>query len=428
MKKLKIVMFLLAGFSVGLLAQTPAEDSKIYFNAGTEKYLQGDYQAALENLGRALELDAGNTAARQLLIKVAQDGASRQHMNRNYQLAKKYLDYARRYVRDDGRIEDLYKLTMEMLQRSGENNQISPKVSPQKPPAPAPETTAAQVGEKKTPTTPVVVQKVRERVPVPVVVEKKVLDVQTIIAIVAGFLFLIAIVIIILLVRLKNKYWRLINELKSKEESLTQKNTELLVQLEKHKERLELQKETINRLNATLKEQEKKEKERLQWEMEKLSRVIPDQPLPARIKSAPIPSGHLENLSNSLEMSTMISESSNSALQVARERIANLLYNLYAYSPAAAIDFINKTLESTNPLIRANIIMGLGKIAQPETVKILLHLWKTDSDERVRRETLRMLKELRDKIQLATVSLPEELKQEVKEVIDREKKRGEWIF
>lgn len=82
---------------------------------------------------------------------------------------------------------------------------------------------------------------------------------------------------------------------------------------------------------------------------------------------------------------------------------------------------------NNNPMIRINIVQGLIEIASEETFEILKKLYN-DSDERVKREVIKRLWKLKQKIDNHEVFLKENLKNTVIEIVQREKRKGEWLF
>ena len=71
--------------------------------------------------------------------------------------------------------------------------------------------------------------------------------------------------------------------------------------------------------------------------------------------------------------------------------------NLYEYAPGTAVDFMTKMARNENPLIRTNIVQALANISKPETLELLFELYD-DSDMQVKREVLKNLKLLNQKI------------------------------
>jgi hypothetical protein len=116
-----------------------------------------------------------------------------------------------------------------------------------------------------------------------------------------------------------------------------------------------------------------------------------------------------------------------SILSSARERIALMAQNLYEYSPSAAVEFIAKMARNDNPAIRTNIVQALANIAKPETFEMLFELY-SDKDQRVKREVLRNLKALNQKISAGSISVGPETAEKVKFLLTEEKDKGEWIF
>jgi HEAT repeat protein len=114
-------------------------------------------------------------------------------------------------------------------------------------------------------------------------------------------------------------------------------------------------------------------------------------------------------------------------LASARDRIALMAQNLYEYAPGAAVEFITKIAKNENPLIRTNIVQALANIAKPETFDLLFELYD-DSDLRVKREVLRNLKILNQRVLTGEITVEEPVAEEINALLTQEKGKGEWIL
>jgi hypothetical protein len=183
-------------------------------------------------------------------------------------------------------------------------------------------------------------------------------------------------------------------------------------------------------LREELKERSRREDEWMTTQMEQRSRELEQQArqeLPGRRESDDFLQQQEKKFMEYLGEESAVSDQSSPALESARERIAIMAENLYEYAPLMAADFLQKMAANENPLIRANVIHALGRIAKPETIEMLFSLF-ADPDLRVRREVLKALKTLNQKILSRAVFIDPDIAHRIAAFIEQEKQRGEWIM
>ncbi|MDI6642227.1 MAG: HEAT repeat domain-containing protein [Elusimicrobiota bacterium] len=113
-------------------------------------------------------------------------------------------------------------------------------------------------------------------------------------------------------------------------------------------------------------------------------------------------------------------------LEQIRDRIAIRLQNLYEQSSKITLKFFSDIVNSPDPALRVNVVKALMTIATLETLNMLFEL-NNDKDEKVKREVVKALKQLKVQFQEGKLSI-EEYKQKIVELLNEELKHGEWIF
>ncbi len=208
------------------------------------------------------------------------------------------------------------------------------------------------------------------------------------------------------------------------------------VELEKAKESIKYEHQIAENLQNELKETNKKDEQRIKMAIELKTKETEERVKSEMVAKMRTDGGQKEHFINHQQerfmkyisdTSTPEEAESDPVLASARERIALMAQNLYEYAPVAAVDFIKKMVKSDNPSIRTNIVQALANIARQETFEMLFDLYN-DSDPRVKREVLRNLKSLNQKIMAGTLTLDSKLGSKIKLLINEEKDRGEWIF
>jgi hypothetical protein len=209
----------------------------------------------------------------------------------------------------------------------------------------------------------------------------------------------------------------------------------LVIEIEKMKERVKYEHQAAEQLRKDMKEQSRREEERLKAELELRTKQAEERvrgELLSRRTGTPAPEEAFLHQQQArfieyVDSSCVIDETLSPALEAARDRISVMAENLYEYAPGAATDFLNKMAANENALIRSNVVRALARIARPETIETLFRLF-ADADYRVRRETLKNLKQLRQRIVANEIVVPEELQVRITTLLDAEKRRGEWIL
>jgi len=426
-----------------------SDDASIYFNAGTEKYLQGDFTSAVELLEKAQAADPANSKIKEFITKILLEAATQNHMNHNYRQAFEYLKKAQNIAPENQKVQEMYKLTSDLLTRSQEKTAPAADTKAadtvhSRPPEPYSEKAPANPGPKqKAP--PVKEYAVAARQPQAAAVtvdnhfyERTARDYPFTLftAAVAGAILFLAFFILYL-----KKAYELSGILKKLNESLNtvqqlhdEKNA-LIVDLEKTKERSKYEHQIAEQYQRELKDKNRLDEERLKMELEIRTRQI-EEKIKAEISGkTSVKSGGQEGFLHQQQAKFLeylgalpaTDNASSPALESARERIALMAENLYEYAPAAAVDFLNKMARNTNPLIRANVIQALARVASVQTMEILFELYN-DTDQRVKREVLKQLKQLDKKSTERTVNLEQYLHERIKSILDEEKEKGEWIF
>ena len=98
--KAKILLSLLIFCSLNLTAHlTKSEHRELYFNAATEKYLQGDYHQALENLEKAMLIDPESIQLRNFYAKIVIEASTRFNLSRQYRKAMEILEKVKKLSR-----------------------------------------------------------------------------------------------------------------------------------------------------------------------------------------------------------------------------------------------------------------------------------------------------------------------------------------
>lgn len=108
---LLIIVLIFSAVSFNMADST----AEVYFNAGVEKYLQGDYSNAIDNLEKSTEADPENNATKQFLLKVFIEAATQYSLEHKYSEAMSYLEKAKKAFPADPKIDELYRITKGVL-------------------------------------------------------------------------------------------------------------------------------------------------------------------------------------------------------------------------------------------------------------------------------------------------------------------------
>lgn len=135
----------------------------------------------------------------------------------------------------------------------------------------------------------------------------------------------------------------------------------------------------------------------------------------------------IRNLSadtNALKEESFISQP---LIEQTRERIASIVQNIYEQSPGRALEFLDEMVLNNDSSIRSNVVRALAKVGKPDTLEMFFML-SNDPDEKVKREIIRAAKSLDSQIKNNEISLSDEYKARINELIRKEYKTAEWIF
>ncbi len=446
------------------LAQQPpsSEEGPIYFNAATEKYIQGDIDAAVVNVQKAIALEPDNKKYLDFASKMLYEGALEAHNTRNYKRAYDMLEKALKYSPSDEKIQNLYKITQEiMTKKTPSSVSTSDKETPSapdkkeniKPALPRAETSkntiiSAHRGTLKDSGVNYLIEEITYL--------KKWIFYLVILCI---FIFLAAasgvagIFSMIKKIKLQQKF---IKEKESVISEIEKQKSSLLVEIEKLREALRYERENSNRLARELKEEKNIKNEHFKEQL-RLGLDIRQKQLEELIKSmktmrvgtvvgsghSPISSSvtddttHLSSpdiytgrarILESIGDATYIDENSSTALESIRERIVSQAKELNELSSVAAINFLKEMVTNSNPFIRANILKALSHLPSEWSVDMLISVARTDPVIKVRREAIREIKYLKNAMDSGEIVLEESIRKKVKDFIENTIAEGEWIF
>jgi len=372
----------------------PLENADIYFNAATEKYLQGDYEKAVESLEKAIEIEPDNVQFKNFLAKIIIEAGTNYNLTREYPKAMKILEKGKKYAPENEKINELYNLTKEVLTKVEQKKQPSeikeekpeqeqkiqkqPQVvekKPEKPPEKLLEKKEKTISEKKE--TPKVIVKTQEYIPPWVYI-------------IGLALVIIILLLIFLLVRTRHNLE--IEKLKTEK---------LEIEIQNVKKELELEKLKIQKKDVYIKQPEKiliKSSEKRLREFITHSKVV--------TTDIYITNPNLEQIKNRIAVSTQ---------------------ELYELSPAVALNFLEDMIKSPESSIRENVVRALASIPVPKTLDMLIYLSKDKSDS-VKREVIKEMEKLMERIEKKELIIPEEYQKKIQEILEEEKSKGEWIF
>jgi len=92
------------------------EEIQVYRNAGTEKYVKGDYDGAVQELEKAYKIDTGNAKIKEFIVRILVEAGTQRYMKREYPQALPYLEKARTYGLENAKLNDLYRVTLDLHQ------------------------------------------------------------------------------------------------------------------------------------------------------------------------------------------------------------------------------------------------------------------------------------------------------------------------
>jgi hypothetical protein len=435
-------------------------EANMYFNAATKKYISGNFTEALTNLEKAHELDPNSEKIKDFAVKILLEAASHDRLAKKNEQANEYLDRAKDLEPDNPKVQDMDKLLNPEKAKASQNEKDK--------------NTQAQNGERKKHAKgeddrQEVVKKNADN---SVQMEKKIqemIDIQQK-AVKRGFAqrflgemkewqlrsltvwFLLSTVISIVFViymmvrhgTVKENQKRIAEQDLQQKSILDERNvlqsekSNLLVEMEKIKERCKYEHQSLENMQKELEQNKIHQEQFLRVEFENKNKEM-EQKIRAEImKKYLAPEGQKEKFVqhqeekfikyvNEAAVPPPEAQEADPILASARERIALMAQNLYEYAPGAAVEFITKMAKNENPLIRTNIVQALANIAKPETFDLLFELYD-DSDLRVKREVLRNLKLLNQRVLTGEITLDETVAEEINALITQEKGKGEWIL
>ncbi len=448
-KFLLIVLFigLTVLFSEKIVFAEVNPKTEIYFNAGTEQYLNSDFIGAVENLEKALKLTPQNNKIKQFLVKVLLEGGEHYHLRRNYRQALVFLEKAKKLAPENKEVDELYQITQRLVEKPAP---LTQEVKEEHPPSPPPLTTKPVPKPKPVPSppSPLEVPKiiVQEKVVSPFKVSStlrsrtegnsqgeppltqiKLSAEKTLIAILVVSLSVLIFVFLsvnyLIFKKLKIAISSLDNSLKQKVNQLTEEIKTVNQAQIKFCQGL---------LNPYL-EGEKNRETKLDLRLGKLKMDILDE-----LKKV-MPKKKTKSLEQTLllqQQERILSElrgeklpvsvdiflGEPESLQEARQQMIRAAISLYQFNPELALKTLKEMVASSNPAIRINTILALSEISSSEAVKILLDLI-TETDDSVKKVLLSVLLQLKEKSSLA-----EDIRQKISSTLKEEKLKKEWIF
>jgi tetratricopeptide (TPR) repeat protein len=428
-----------AAFIVGLWftlpsisAAQPTEgetDSAIYFNAATEKYIQGDLDSAAANAEKAVASDPSNPKLSEFAGRIFYEAAQDSHNLRDYRKALAYLEKARTYSPSDGKISNLYEVTKNIMDRSVAQQIVPVKKSP--PPASA-APSAAPSKPQISPPAPVYVV---ERAPVRADERLPVIYIAALLAAVAAFSLAANVVMWLFFGKKIKKSAQLLTASAESSEKLKTEFQAQALELEKTKEALKYEREAAGRLIADLKEEKNAKNKRYEEQLrmaldirqKQMEELFKSSAVSESSKRTSVLHGHRAKVLERIGDATYIDEDSSVALEAARERISAQAKELYSASASGCMSFLREMVSNGNPLIRSNIARALSRLASPETLDMLIALWR-DPSFKVRREALRELKNMRDALSRGALKLDEKSAVRLTETVKEAVSGGDWIF
>lgn len=439
------------------LGSAASEEANVYFNAGMEKYLQGSFIESVENLEKAQKLDPANPKIKELMVKILLEAATQNHLNRNYRQAFVFMKKAHDIAPDNAKVQEMYQLTQEMMTPTQEKvvpREKSMRIKKAEP-APVDEVKPATAERKDAD-----VQKRDEprKAVRPVVVAPRSGDAASdhgplqfftrmkerqllmlLIWLIASPLIILSMAMFVVmkgreLGSAKSEIMHLNEETKR----LNDERSAFMVELEKARESVKYEHRIAESSQKELKETSKREEDRIRMELDMRTRQMEEKirsEMAQKYRSVSVPrEGFLQReeenfmrYADDASAGAGPGEETSPALESTRERIALMAQNLYEYAPGAAIEFLEKMARNDNALVRSNVVQALTIIAKPDTLEILFRLYQ-DNDPRVKREALKRMKQLMQKISSGSVELSESLRQQLAALIAEEKSKGEWIF
>ena len=406
------------------------DEMSVYFNAATEKYLQGNFSEAVEDLEKAQLVEPANSRIKEFSVKILLEAATQNHMKRNYKQAFEFIKKAYAIDPENPGVKEMYRVTESLVNPKAEKAIPAQESAIQLPPA------APREAKK------VVLRNVSraeaakpvERLTAPVTAPPQPRTSYALLWIALATMALSAGACAGLVSRLR-KTKKQLQETEGTLALLKDDRERMHIEYEKAKEREKYEHQIAEQYHRDLKEKNKHEEERMRMELELRTRHIEEKVSADMMVKKNRKDPHheaflhqqqaklIECLGDTSEMGDVPSP----AIESMRERIALMAENLYEYAPGAAMDFMRTMVKNEHPLIRTNVVSALARIARQESIELLLELY-SDNDYRVKREVLKHMKLLQQRISAAALILKPGVGERIAAVLQEEKTKGEWIF
>lgn len=434
-----------------------SEEANIYFNAGMEKYLQGAFIESVENLEKAQKLDPANPKIKELMVKILLEAATQNHLNRNYRQAMVFMKKAYDIAPENPKVQEMYHLTQELMTPPPEKTVSREKRSEPKPVAEAaadaarpsaerePAAAAKREMPQRQPQRPAAAAARQATVPaergvIPYIsrLNAKVLIILLVWLLASPVVLFLAVFILYMKARELSAARLELARLDEESKRLSKERATFQVELEKAREAVKYEHHIAESALKELKDLSKREGDRIRLELDTRTREMEEKVRTEMAQKYRAGAARNDDFlqreqENFMRYSEPESsgagpgEETSAGLESTRERIAVMAQNLYEYAPGAAMEFLEKMARNDNPLVRSNVVQALTLIAKPETLEILFRLYQ-DSDPRVKRESLKRMKQLMQKVNAAVIELAEPIRHRLGNLIDEEKSKGEWIF
>ncbi len=404
------------------------QDTEVLYNAAIEKYIKNDYEKAVEYMEK-LYLVSPQEKYKNFLVKILYEAANKSYLAHEYKKAYDYTTKALKYTQDNEKINQLHNILSDILEKEKlhtEKKQETAKKTQQE--ISQPQT----VKKQKLISPPKPQQKMEEEPQAQITVYYEDKKFKILFYITLTILIFVSVIYTITQIKLSHK---IKNQLQKQIFELQKENSDLKIQLFETKTELEKTKEREQMYKKYLEEYKKDTQENLQiitqlqnqisnLSKEKTPKV--ETPTP-KVNPVSQVSFQQQELEKFIKTQPSTAAESEYELETYREKLANMYKVLYEINPQKALSIINEMVNSQNSFVRMNIVAALAEIATNETVYFLMKLYN-DSDIKVKREVLRQLAELKQKIQNNEVYLSEELKEKIITIVKQEKLKGEWLF
>ncbi len=428
---MKYLLFCL--LSIFIFAQDNVE---MLYNAAVEKYIKNDYDKAVEYMEKVYSLSP-QQKYKNFIIKILYEGANYNYMRQNYTKAYEYTSKALKYTTENENINQLHKILADILQKtpsakkqiSQTEKEIKQEIKEQKISQPTKKTKTQLEQTTKLSYEEPVKPKVQ-----PVIIEDRRYKIMFFIVLSLFSFTTVSFIIYQIKVQIKIR-----TELQNKLTALQKENETLKTQLLEAKKEIETSKEKDKMYQQQIKhyETELKEKDKiissLQNELANISKLsLTQTKIPTTTKQSIKPQLSFDKQQK--QILSFLSTISNPEiyseyeLELYREKFASMLKTLFEMNPQKTYSILQQMLQNENAYNRANVVSALVEIGTEETFLMLFNLYEKDKDERVKREIIKQLMKLKQKILQNKVSLPEDIKQKILFLLEEEKRKGEWLF